>query len=207
MPSSRRSAISFARSPCSATTTRDLLTRAAEDCAGLLADDEGLETVLGIIGRALPERLRETAYVLACDVAAADLAADQEELRLLEMLRHHLDIDRLAAAAIERAARARPRHGLRRPAGGDPDRMTGAAAGVALVTGAGLSHRPRHRPRPGASGLRGPPCITIARPLPRAPWSTPYRPAAGAPRRSPRISRTIGLPRRWCRAAPRRWGR
>ena len=86
---------------------RDLLTRAAEDCAGLLADDEGLETVLGIIGRALPERLRETAYVLACDVAAADLAADQEELRLLEMLRHHLDIDRLAAAAIERAARAR----------------------------------------------------------------------------------------------------
>ena len=85
----------------------DLLTRAAEDCAGLLADDEGLETVLGIIGRALPERLRETAYVLACDVAAADLAADQEELRLLEMLRHHLDIDRLAAAAIERAARAR----------------------------------------------------------------------------------------------------
>ena len=85
----------------------DHLTRAAEDCAELLASDEGFETVLGVIARGLPERLRETAYVLACDVAAADLVADQEELRLLEMLRNHLDIDRLAAAAIERAARAR----------------------------------------------------------------------------------------------------
>ena len=33
--------------------------------------------------------------------------ASQEELRLLELLRHGLDIERLAAAAIERAARAR----------------------------------------------------------------------------------------------------
>ena len=86
---------------------QDHLTRAAEDCAELLAADDGLETVLGIIARSLTERLCETAYVLACDVAAADLAADQEELRLLEMLRNQLDIDRLAAAAIERAARAR----------------------------------------------------------------------------------------------------
>ncbi len=85
----------------------DHLTRAAEDCAELLASDDGLETVLGVIARSLPEHLRETAYVLACDVAAADLVADQEELRLLEMLRNHLDIDRLAAAAIERATRAR----------------------------------------------------------------------------------------------------
>ena len=85
----------------------DHLTRASEDCAELLASDEGFETVLGVIARRLPERLRETAYVLACEVAAADLVADQEELRLLEMLRNHLDIDRLAAAAIERAARAR----------------------------------------------------------------------------------------------------
>ena len=85
----------------------DHLTRASEDCAELLASDDGLETVLGIIARSLTERLRETAYVLACDVAAADLVADQEELRLLEMLRNHLDIDRLAAAAIEHAVRAR----------------------------------------------------------------------------------------------------
>ena len=85
----------------------DLLTSASEDCANLLGQDEGLETVLGIIARSLPEGLRETAYVVACEVATADLVADQEELRLLEMLRFHLEIDRLHAAAIERATRAR----------------------------------------------------------------------------------------------------
>ncbi len=83
------------------------LTRAAADCADLLSADDGFKAVLGIIGEALPERLRETAYVLACDVAAADLAADQEELRLLEMLRNNLKIQRLVTVAIERAARAR----------------------------------------------------------------------------------------------------
>jgi uncharacterized tellurite resistance protein B-like protein len=56
---------------------------------------------------ALPDRLRETAYALACDVVAADGTAAQEELRLLEIMRHSLDIDRLNAAAIERGAAAR----------------------------------------------------------------------------------------------------
>ena len=83
------------------------LPTAAADCAELLSVDDGFETVIGMIGRALPERLRETAYALACDVAAADESADQEELRLLEMLCHHLKIDRLVTAAIERATRAR----------------------------------------------------------------------------------------------------
>ena len=83
------------------------LTRVAGDCAELLSADDGFATVLGMIAQALPERLRETAYVLACDVAAADLSAEQEELRLLEMLRHHLKVDRLVTVAIERAARAR----------------------------------------------------------------------------------------------------
>ncbi len=85
----------------------DLLTSASEDCANLLGEDDGLETVLGLIARSLPATLCETAYVVACEVAAADLVADQEELRLLEMLRFRLDIDRLSAAAIERATRAR----------------------------------------------------------------------------------------------------
>jgi tellurite resistance protein len=85
----------------------DRLTQAAGDCAEMLGLDDGFETVLALIAQALPERLRETAYVLACDVAAADLAADQEELRLLEMLRNHLKIQRLVTVAIERAARAR----------------------------------------------------------------------------------------------------
>ncbi len=83
------------------------LTQAAADCAELLSVDDGFETVLGMIAQALPERLRETAYVLACDVAAADLSTGEEELRLLEMLRNHLEIESLVTVAIERAARAR----------------------------------------------------------------------------------------------------
>jgi tellurite resistance protein len=86
---------------------RAKLTQVASDCAELLSDENGLETAFALIREALPEKLRETAYALACDVAAADGKASQEELRLLEMIRDRLDIGRLPAAAIERAARAR----------------------------------------------------------------------------------------------------
>ncbi len=85
----------------------DKLPTIAGDCAEILDDDTGLEKVLEIIKGTLPEHLRETAYAVACEVAAADGRASQEELRILEMVRHDLDIDRLAAAAIERGARAR----------------------------------------------------------------------------------------------------
>jgi tellurite resistance protein len=83
------------------------MTDIARDCAELLSQEDGLDDAIGQIRDALPERLRETAYVLACDIATADGRTNQEELRLLELLRHGLDVDRLAAAAIERAARAR----------------------------------------------------------------------------------------------------
>lgn len=86
---------------------RDRLTTVASDCAELLNGDDGLETVFERIKAALPERLRETAYAMACDVAAADGKVTQEELRLLEIIRDHLAIDRLSAVAIERGARAR----------------------------------------------------------------------------------------------------
>ena len=85
----------------------DSLPRTAKACAELLGDDQGLDKALDIIVDSLPERLRETAYAIACDVAAADGKATQEELRLLEILRHRLQVGRLAAAAIERGARAR----------------------------------------------------------------------------------------------------
>ncbi len=88
----------------------DKLTTVAADCAALLQQEEGLETAFGLIREALSGSLRETAYALACDVAAADGSVGQEELRLLEMLRHRLDIDRLVAAAIERGTRARHVH-------------------------------------------------------------------------------------------------
>ena len=79
----------------------------AAGCAELLAEEDGLDRAIDVIKGALPHNLRETAYALACDVVAADGEANQEELRLLEILRHRLDIDRLIAAGIERGARAR----------------------------------------------------------------------------------------------------
>ncbi len=83
------------------------LSAAAADCAGLLNADNGLDAVLEAIAAALPETLRETAYALACEIIAADGRVVEEELRLLELLGQSLPIDRLAAAAIERGARAR----------------------------------------------------------------------------------------------------
>jgi tellurite resistance protein len=85
----------------------DRLTKDARGCAELLAREDGLERAFDQIYAALPEHLRETAYALACDVVAADGSASQEELRILEMIRHRLEVERLAAAAIERGARAR----------------------------------------------------------------------------------------------------
>lgn len=79
----------------------------AKECAPLLNKEDGLDEVLDIVADSLPERLYETAYAICCDIVAADGSADQEELRILEMLRHRLGVDRLAAAAIERGARAR----------------------------------------------------------------------------------------------------
>ena len=83
------------------------LPKAAEDCAEVLGQEDGLDAVMGLIVEALPEKFHETAYALACDVAAADGKVRQEELRLLEYIRRYLGVGRLAAAAIERGARAR----------------------------------------------------------------------------------------------------
>lgn len=76
-------------------------------CAEALAAEDGLEKTLEAIKESLPPNLRETAYAIACDLVAADGEASQEELRVLELIRHRLNVDRLTAAAIERGARAR----------------------------------------------------------------------------------------------------
>jgi tellurite resistance protein len=73
----------------------------------LLGRSDGLDRVLTMLRDALPMRLRETAYLLACEVCAADGEATQEELVFLQDLRIGLDLDRLVAGAIERAAKAR----------------------------------------------------------------------------------------------------
>lgn len=73
----------------------------------LFEQEDGLDALFGLIKSAMPERLNETAYALACDVAAADGTLEETELRLLEEIRYELVIDRLHAAGIERGARAR----------------------------------------------------------------------------------------------------
>ena len=83
------------------------LTEAANQCAELLGDEDGLDKALDQIAEALPEKLCETAYALACEVAAADGVVSQEEMRLLELMRYRFQVGRLPAAAIERATRAR----------------------------------------------------------------------------------------------------
>lgn len=79
----------------------------AQQCGELMSRPDGLEAVLTSIAASVPEHLRETAYALAVEIAAVDLDIKQEELRFLQLLRDHLNIDKLAVAAIERGARAR----------------------------------------------------------------------------------------------------
>ena len=83
------------------------LVPSTEECAAQLGREGGLDRFLDVIVGSLPEGLVETAYALACEIAAADLKVEQEELRLLRILRDRLGVDRLVASAIERAVRAR----------------------------------------------------------------------------------------------------
>jgi tellurite resistance protein len=83
------------------------LTTVAQECGEILQEKEGLNAVLGLVAEALSPRMRETAYALAVEVAASDLAVGKEELRFLAILRDRLGLDKLVTAAIERGAMAR----------------------------------------------------------------------------------------------------
>jgi tellurite resistance protein len=48
------------------------LVKTAEACGEILSADGGLQQVLRLVRGALPEKLRETAYAVALEVAAAD---------------------------------------------------------------------------------------------------------------------------------------
>jgi tellurite resistance protein len=85
----------------------DRLRQVAQIVLDLFEVEEGLDALFGLVRETLPEKLNETAYALACDVAAADGKLGETELRLLEEIREELNLDRLHAAAIERGARAR----------------------------------------------------------------------------------------------------
>ena len=79
----------------------------AQTVFDLFEEEDGLDALFGLVKDSLPENLFETAYALACDVAAFDGRLLEVELQMLKEIRYELNIDRLNAAAIERGARAR----------------------------------------------------------------------------------------------------
>ncbi|MCY4459580.1 MAG: tellurite resistance TerB family protein [Albidovulum sp.] len=93
--------------PAFADFDTDRIARVSRTVLDLLEEAEGLDALFGLVRDALPPRLYETAYAMACDIAAADGRLEQDELRILREVRYELDIDQLAAAALERGARAR----------------------------------------------------------------------------------------------------
>ncbi len=93
--------------PVFANYDMDRIRKVSEIVFDLFSEDDGLDALFGLVRENLPDYLWETAYALACDVAAADGTLHGPELRILEEIRYELSIDRLHAAAIERGARAR----------------------------------------------------------------------------------------------------
>ena len=85
----------------------DRVSRVSKTVFELFEEEDGLDALFGLIREALPERLNNTAYALACDVVTADRHHSQVELRMLEEMREALEIDPLHAAAIEWSARVR----------------------------------------------------------------------------------------------------
>ena len=79
----------------------------ARECQEWLQRENGFQEILDAVAEAIPDRLRETAYLLAVDVAVVDLHVEPEELRMLQILRDRLGIGRDAVSAIQRAAKAR----------------------------------------------------------------------------------------------------
>ena len=87
----------------------DRLQVATDAAVGLLEEEDGLAHAGKLIRDALAPRLRETAYLIACEVVAAEPNPGQPLLRMLEFVKAELELDPLVAAAIERAIRARYR--------------------------------------------------------------------------------------------------
>lgn len=89
--------------------SHERLVATSETVSLALSEEGGLKSVTEAIASAIPERLRDTAYACGVEVAAADLALRQEELRMLQILRDALHLDKLTVAALERSAMARYR--------------------------------------------------------------------------------------------------
>lgn len=87
----------------------DRIRAVSQTVISLFEEEDGLDALFGLVRDALPERLYETAYALACDVAAADGRLTDDEAELLREIRYELNVSRLHAAAIELSAQLRHR--------------------------------------------------------------------------------------------------
>ncbi|WP_416796334.1 tellurite resistance TerB family protein [Ciceribacter azotifigens] len=88
---------------------KERLIEVSRRCADILAGPEGLDIALEVVRDTVPPRSYDTAYALAVEIMAVDLSIRPEEIRLLQMLRDRLKLDKLTCAAIERGAVARYR--------------------------------------------------------------------------------------------------
>ncbi|TRW97760.1 2-dehydro-3-deoxyphosphooctonate aldolase [Paracoccus sp. M683] len=87
----------------------DRIRPVSQTVISLFEEEDGLDALFGLVREALPERLYETAYAMACDVGAADGRLYEGEIAMLAEIRHELNISRLHAAAIELSAQVRHR--------------------------------------------------------------------------------------------------
>ncbi|MDP5307211.1 tellurite resistance TerB family protein [Paracoccus spongiarum] len=87
----------------------DRIRAVSQTVISLFEHEDGVDALFGLIRDALPEKLYETAYALACDVGAADGRLYEGEIVMLAEIRDQLTISRLHAAAIELSAQVRHR--------------------------------------------------------------------------------------------------
>lgn len=85
------------------------LLEVAQACGERLQGPTGMTDTFALIAESVPAAYRDTAYALAVEVAASDHLVAREELRILQLLRDALQLDKLTVAAIERSAQARYR--------------------------------------------------------------------------------------------------
>jgi len=83
------------------------LPQTAEACAETLAGENGMNHALDAAAASLSPTLRDTAYALALEVAAADRRLNPEELSILQLISEHLDIDPDTASALEKSVSIR----------------------------------------------------------------------------------------------------
>lgn len=86
---------------------QDHLIEVAQQCQVIVQGHDGLDEVLALAQGVIPQRLRDTAYAAAFEVAAADLEMRMEEARILQRIADALGVDEDVVNAIEVACKAR----------------------------------------------------------------------------------------------------